>query len=386
MQKRNKVALLLESSREFGRALMNGFIKYSHLHGPWHFYMPTAYRFKRHMNLRDWHPDAILTRDFKNRILPAIVFGIPDYNREDPFEPRSAWPRIIGDNEAYGNIAAEHFLEKNFYNFAFCTYPDLPFLFKRGHSFEKRLSEAGFSCDFYVSEPIKHKRSWTVEQKKIIEWLNNLPKPVGILAGTDDIALGILETSKQNDFRIPEDIAILGLDNDPFICEMANPALSSIAIDFNRGGLEAAQLLDRLMSGEEVMDGQKIVLKPSHIVTRQSTDITVVNDSTIVEAIRFIRNNIKTPLQASDVANGIGVSRSVLYRRFSSILGRSVYDEIKNFRIKEIRRFLVESDFKIEDIAIQFGYESGAHIARYFRSETGMTPKQFRNKHKKAGS
>jgi LacI family transcriptional regulator len=379
MSSPRKVALLLESSHEFGRGLMFGFIRYSRIYGPWIFYKQTGGRNRRWPSLKDWQPDGIVMR-LKDKIPPAPAIGIRN-KRTGSLEPGPRWPRIVGDNQAFGRMAAKHFLERKFRHFGFCSHADRPWLLSRGRAFTESIAEAGFQAYVYNDLYKRHYNNWAMEEKHLIKWLKTLPIPIGIMTSSDDRAQELIEAARGTGYRIPEDVAVLGVDNDEFICESCVPELSSIALDFERAGYEAACLLDRLMSGEETMKGQRIVIQPSHIVTRRSTDVWVIDDPVVTNALHYIRENIRKPLQATDVAKGISVSRSCLYSRFLKVLGRSVYDEIRKARIQAISSLLVDRNLSIEEISGAFGYNSSAHFARYFKTATGMTPSTYRKKH-----
>jgi len=374
-----KIALLLESSHEFGRGLMSGFIQYSRVHGPWIFFKKTGGRARRWPSLTEWQPDGIVMR-LKDEIPPAPAIGIRN-KRTGSLEPGPQWPRIVGNNQAFGRMAAEHFLERKFRHFAFCSHAERPWLLSRGRAFTESIAEAGFQAYVYNDLYKRHYNNWVMEEKNLIKWLKTLPMPIGIMASSDDRAQELIEAAHGIGYRIPEDVAILGIDNDRFICESCVPELSSIALDFERAGYEAACLLERLMSGKETMKGQKIVIQPSHIVTRRSTDVWVIDDPVVTDALRYIRENIRKPLQATDVAKGISVSRSCLYSRFLKVLGRSVYDDIRKARVQAISGFLVNTNLSIEEISAAFGYGSSAHFSRYFKTTTGMTPSAYRQKH-----
>ena len=166
------------------------------------------------------------------------------------------------------------------------------------------------------------------------------------------------------------------MDNDILVCDFSDPPLSSIALNVEKAGYETAKLLDGLMAGER-MAGQKIMVDPTHIVTRQSTDIVAIDDPDIVKAIRFIRNNAHKPIQVSDVANAVALSRRILEKRFRKILNRSVYKEIRKTRVNRCIQMLIETNLSISEIAQSMG--SGIeHISRYFRQDTGMSLSAYR--------
>ena len=179
---------------------------------------------------------------------------------------------------------------------------------------------------------------------------------------------------------VPDEIAIVGVDNDELICDMADPQLSSIPLNAERAGYEVAELLDRLMSGEK-MAGQRIIDYPTHVITRQSTDILAIEDSNVTEAVRFIRQHSKELIQVTDVVAASTLSRRVLEQRFRDIIGRSVLSEIRRVRVEIITQMLMDTTLSVSQIALALGYSGVSHVARYFQREKGMNPLVYRKKY-----
>ncbi len=180
--------------------------------------------------------------------------------------------------------------------------------------------------------------------------------------------------------HVPEQVAIVGVDNDELVCELSDPPLSSVALNVERGGYEAAEMLDKLMAGKESIK-KDIIVEPMHVVTRQSTDILAVEDPEVADAMRFIRRHSKRIIQVSDVVDSVGLSRRVLQQRFRRIFGRSIYDEIKRCRLEQIVLVLAETDLSISQIASAFGYAGIEKLSRYFQREKGMTPLAYRKQY-----
>ena len=360
---------------------MRGIAKYSDLHGPWifywkaPFYRESAGKEVTLSRLKTLDADGIIMREQKKTkeilamSLPTIV---SPYTEQFP-----GLPNIIPDDAAIGKMAAEHLLDRGFRNFAYCGFEDMFALRNRGEIFRKRITEAGFETCIYKEPKSKVKRLWENEQKIMADWLKSLPKPVGLMACNDDRAQQIIEACKIAGLHVPEEVAIIGVDNDDLVCNLSHPPLSSITLNFERAGYEAAELLDKLMTGEKMTD-QRIVVRPTHIVTRQSTDILAIEDREVAEAVRFIRQHCREPIQVSDVVDAVLVSRRSLYQQFRRVLGRSPNEEIRRARVEQIVRMLVETNLPVSKIAFALGYSSVAHIARYFRQEKGMNLQSYR--------
>ena len=211
------------------------------------------------------------------------------------------------------------------------------------------------------------------------DWLRGLPKPIGLMTCVDDRSYHVLDACKIAGCDVPNDVAIIGVDNDELICRLAKPQLSSVSLNAERAGYEAAELLDRLMSGEEPA-GQQILAEPTHIETRQSTDILAMQDSEVSRAVQYIRQHPNEALQVGDVVKTVALSRRSLQLRFRRILGRSILDEIRRVRVNHVAQMLTETNLPVSKIALALGYPGIDHIARSFRKEKGMSPLTYRKR------
>lgn len=201
---------------------------------------------------------------------------------------------------------------------------------------------------------------------------------MGLLTCNDERGEQISEVCKIASLRVPEDIAILGIDNDELICAFSDPTLSSIPLGANQAGYEAAGLLDKLMAGKEKMAGQIIFDQPRDVVARRSTEIIAVKDPEIAESILYIRRHSMLPIQVSKVADHVAMSRRSLERRFRRALGRSVLNEITNVRVDRICLMLTETNRPVSEIALSLGFSCPEHFARYLKRNKGMTPLAYR--------
>ena len=304
--------------------------------------------------------------------LPAVV--------EPAADQIPGFPCIFDRSEAAGKICAEHLLSLGLSNFAFCGFEDFCWSEVRWEDFNKRIVDAGCNSHFYKVLRSKTQRRSDNEQVALIEWLRELPKPVGLMACNDDCGYYVMEACQVADLRVPDDVAVIGVDNDELICDLTAPPMSSVALSHETAGYRAAQLLDEIMAGKNVDVKTIIPLEASHIVIRQSTDILAIEDTELGNAIRFIRQHSGESIQVSDVVDTVTVSRRVLERRFREVLKKSIHDEIRRVRVERVVRMLLETDLSISQIALDLGYPSDKHVARYFHKEKGLTPQQYRRK------
>ena len=373
------VLLFVETSREFGRGLLHGIARYSRLHGSWR-----VYRWPGALDspLPEWKSlkiDGAIVRDVK--VVEGLVHsGIPVIFAQHNKESYAPYPSIITDSALIGNMAAEHFLDRGFRNFAYCGLDEFAWSRGRGQHWQQRLGQAGFTVSLYRPAASKRGKALQNEQSRIADWLKSLPKPVAVMCCNDDRALLVIEACKLADCSVPDDVAVLGVDDDVLVCDLADPPISSIALNTEGAGYEAARLLDHLMKGDQ-MAGQVIPVQPTHIVTRMSTDMLAVTDPDVTAALGFIRRNSSRLIQVDDVVEATTVSRRVLEKRFKAILRRSVHQEIRRVRVNGIIRLLVGTDMSVADIAAHCGFDGVEHIARHFRKETGVSLREYRKHH-----
>lgn len=379
-----RVILLSEGTSSYARGLLHGIAEYSRHHGPWTFYresMVPFYRASRQKKtlacLKSWNADGIIARVKEPELLNDLIsFGRPiitvDDNNQQPH-----CSKVISDYQATAKIAAEHLLSLGLRHFAFCGFDSLLWSRKRCHSYCTFLEKSGFSPQLYKSPRSKTGTLWENEQSRIISWLKSLPKPVGIMACNDDRGQQIIDCCKIANIHVPEQVAIIGVDNDILLCNLSNPPLSSVAINTTRAGYLTAQLLHKLMDGEKSLS-HTVVAPATHVEIRQSTETLAIEDKDVAEAIRYIRQNARQKIQASDVAHVVALSRRTLLDKFKRSLGHTVHDEIKRVRIQQISRILIETDLPVYMIARSFHFTCGEHIARYFRQATGMSPQFYR--------
>lgn len=377
--------VLLEKSRAYSRGLLRGLAKYSRLHGPWAFYDEPPFYMnstggKRTLyQMKDWGVDGLIMRDTPKTQqmlaigLPTIVTDLRNQFSDSP---------IIKTNDlAIGKMAAEYLLKLGLRQFAFCGFDTMFWSRDRCDAFAESIKKVGFTVQFYKQPKSRVKRLPANEPILIADWLKSLPKPVGLMACNDDRGRQVIEACKIAGVHVPEDVAIVGADNDELICELSSPRLSSVALNLERSGFEAAELLDRLMHRREKMANQQIVVQPTRIVARQSTDILAIEDSEVAEAMLYIRQHAKERIQVEDVARAVGVSRRGLERRFRQVLRVTILREIRRVRLEQVIRMLVETNQSIGQIALTLNFPSIEHISRFFRQQMKISPLAYRKKY-----
>jgi LacI family transcriptional regulator len=206
-----------------------------------------------------------------------------------------------------------------------------------------------------------------------------MKKPIAILACNDDRAQHLITACKLAKLRIPEEISILGVDNDKFVCALTYPPLSSIALGTEKAGFQAAQLLAKMMHTKKIIN-TNIMVHPTHVVNRQSTDIVAIEDKLVSDAINYIHKHSNMDISVDDVANEVMVSRRRLERKFRKLLNKSIYEEIRHIRVNKIISMLLETNLTIAQIGLAMGFKDLTHTGRYFKEETGLSQLVYRQK------
>jgi LacI family transcriptional regulator len=363
--------------------MMRGVFEYVRLYGPWGLSIVTGGVSEQKLpDFRFWKGSGIIANVYSREMADAIVAArlptiIFDWNDDwqEAWYVLSHACQVQCDSTATGQLAADFFIQKGFARFAFVGEPSgLNWSRWRKESFVKRLAEAGFSCHI-CPDPLPAQRKWERDRKQLIRWLRNLPKPIAIFAAHDLRARQVLDACLAADIRVPYEAAVLGVDNDPLICETCIPSLSSIRLDVEAAGYAAAELLDKRMFGALKRHAQKETktYPPLEVVSRLSTQTIHVNDKLVIEALEFIRINAGLNIRVSDVADHVAVSPRWLEKRFERSRGRSVIDEIKRVRMETILSLVTQTRQPFDHIAKKCGFASVNHLRKLFREERGQT-------------
>jgi LacI family transcriptional regulator len=293
-------------------------------------------------------------------------------------------PSVIEDNDAIGRLGGEHLLERNLKNFVWAPFSDDSVNEERFRGFAASVREEGFDCLQLL--PFNTRRNgrlnrhlnWTLRRRRVINTIRSLDHPLGIFCYNDCVAADIVDACMEAGIQIPDQVAVLGVDNDPVICDCVQVPLSSVRHDLEGMAYEAAALLDRLIDGETPPDiPQRIA--PKGVVTRRSTELLAVEDPTVSVALRYIQNNFREgALSVGDVVAQCSVPRRSLERAFRRELQRTVLHEILRVRVSYAQKLLETTSLSVTDIAARSGFVNLNHFFRVFQGRTGFTPRKFR--------
>ena len=372
--------------------MLQGVLQYAQEHGPWRIYQqenrPWMYRLQ---DLKQWGCTGIIAADHHSveeaRLIaatgvPVVVLLQPHPMRQTSY-PLFPFSCVRWDSLEIGRMAANYFLERRFTRFAFIgdTRPETYWSIERERGFRQTLRKAGHrTCHLYGPCTEAEQRDWATERPRMEAWLKALPKPVALFAPNDRRGKQVLDACLDAGVSVPDEVAVLGVDNDEWICEASVPTQSSIRCDPKPAGYRIAEHLDRLMRGERLRK-REFRVAPTSVVTRQSTDWLAIADERMARALKHIRGASSNPdLRVSDIASVCGLSRRATEIRFRNATGRTVREEIEHVRLEHLKVMLVESDLKISEVALRCGFACETHLGRVFRKRFGLTMGQFRAK------
>jgi LacI family transcriptional regulator len=378
------VALLIETSREYARGLLRGVARYLQEHTRWSVYFePHGLDSPPPKWLPKWQGDGILVRINNRQMADAILrTGIPAVDLRGAL-PTPGIPFIGVDNVPVGRLGFEHLHNCGLRNFAFCGTPrgENPNQDLRCDYFVEVVRKAGFECNVYVGErPARARPSWEQQQQGLVAWLKKLPTPVGVMTCHDDRGQQVLDACRRAGLAVPDQVAVLGVDNDPNLCNLCNPPLSSIDVNSARIGYESAVLLERLMAGERPPREPCLLGPPRGIAARRSTDLLWVDDEEVASAIRYIREHACEGIAVRDVLNQTSNSPSALEKRVKKTLGRTIKAEIGRIRLARAKLLLTETNWPVAKIAERCGFSEPKYFSAVFHKTIGMKAMDYRRR------
>jgi LacI family transcriptional regulator len=291
------------------------------------------------------------------------------------------FPLVHVDNGAIARMAATHLLERGLQHFGFFGIAGENWSEERYAAFCVAVAPVQKGSSQVPSYQLRRdaltRRSWEQVENKLARWVAALPKPVGVLVCSDQRGPQFLEACRRAGVAVPEDVAVIGVDNDEPLCEVCSPPLSSVEASHIAVGYEAAALLDKLLRGV-VSPRKPLLIAPEQVITRLSTQMLAVSDPAIVSALQIIREHAHEGVHVDEIARHAGLSRSVLQRRFRSALKRSVHQEILAVRIKRARELLIKTTLPLAIVAERAGFKHQEYMGAVFKARLGKTPAKVR--------
>ncbi len=382
MGKSKRVALLISATTEYTRQIIRGIFKYSGNKPDWEIIRISIYR--DHLDiLSNYKVNGIITFSGEKSTLDIISnINVPVINTSS-YSSELTVPRVVADSTEIGRLAAEYFIGLGFRQCAYLGNLWTAFAQTRGEGFSAELDRHRIPCSIYSETKVEVDASeiashTITEEDKTYAWLRDLPKPVGILAWADSGARYLANICLRHHISIPDEVAILGVDDDMMECTISYPPLSSVMLGGENTGYEAARLLDILISGKE-LPAREVLLPPMGITVRTSTDTLAVSDPEVASAIRYIHANAGEPISVADVLDAVPLSRRVLEKRFRTKLGASILEEITRAHVKLAKQLLADPAMPNAVVAHRAGFRSVNALYIAFRNMVGMSPNAFRN-------
>jgi LacI family transcriptional regulator len=376
-----RIALIVREDSFYIRGLLHGVTLFARPHAPWVFLMarPNPDGLKL---ARQWRPEGVIT----NTDTAALESGVlslrcPSVNVGNVlFHPRIPW--VATDDRLVGRMAADYFLDRGFQHFAFYGLNDARFSVERQASFALRLQEWGCELSSLTTAMSKSKPSTGMPARQALHrWLSKLPKPLAIFACNDSTGRELAEACHEQGLAVPEQIALLGADDDKLLCELAWPPLSSITLPVEQIGFQAASLLQTLMQDPRRAEpAHPILLPPRGVTSRQSSDIFAINDPHIAASLQFIRQHLHKPIGVRDILRQVPVARRTLEQQFRAVLRRSPLQEIRRARLERVQTLLTDTELSMSAIAQRCGFHSPERMSAVFHQELGTSPRAYRRK------
>jgi len=365
-----RIRLYADVVFSYSRGILRGIADYAKLRGGWDFeFIPRI--------------DPDFTDTFKQDDVRGVIIqireheqaealirsGVPAVNVSNVLNPPANLPSVFPDDMATGAMAARYFLEeRNLRSFAFCGPSDLEYCRNRRDGF----------CNAVAPQPcVILPRPGDDPSPQRQQVLKSLPRPVGIFCYNDHCAREVVREVTRLPALVPDEVAVLGVDNDEIHCELSGVRLSSIRLDTEQIGYEAAALLGRLIAGEPP-PRQPILIQPREVITRRSTDVIALADAEVAAAVRFIRDRGGRDINVQDLLDRTSLSRRSLEMRFRKALGRSPYQEIRRVQIERARLLLSGTDRPVREIADACGFKETRQLSTAFQERFGLSPRQYR--------
>ncbi len=380
-----KVALLVESSRSYGRGLLRGIARFAQMRSHWSL---LHQEMTIEVFLPDWMKESKLSGvigRLDSRIIESIRrLNVPcvDVRCAESFP---GIPQVETDDRKVAQLAFEHLWERGFRRFAFCGLQHAHFSEARLEAFRECVQAAGCSLSIYETPGQREATLASLEEsgmfdlKAMPKWLASLEPPTGLFVCNDIRGQQILNVCRGLDLNVPDDVAVIGVDDDDAICPLSDPPLSSIRPDAERVGYRAAEILNVMMNGEPVSQAIEYV-PPKSVVQRLSTQVIAVEDREVARVCRFIREHACDGIDVNDVAAFTRLSRRQLERRFRRELKRTPHQEITAIQVAKVQQLLRETEMTLEEIAPLAGYGHKESLSAVFKRECGETPGEYRRR------
>jgi len=382
---KKQIALILDTNQAYDRKVVSGITRYMRQVGNWSLHMELDPKSKI-PNFDDWQGHGVIA-DLDDldvyKVISKLNIPVVGIGGGYGFYPKfKNIPYVYTDNNEVVDLAYQHLRQVGFQHLAFCGVEANQingWAKERQMHFESLCEKDGFEKLTYLGKSISN-RNWNSMIDDISKWIKKLPKPIGILAANDMRAYHILEACLRADISVPDDVAVVGIDNDEMICSLAHPPLTSVIQGTDLLGYYASEILDRMIEGEENIESK--VVPPQGMAIRESSDSHVIDDDLLAMSLKYIRSKACSGIRVDEVANHCHVSRSTLENRFKQKLKHSVHYEITRVQINKVKEMLMQSTMPLKHISRVSGFSSPQYMSLKLKESTGLSPLQYRQKHR----
>jgi LacI family transcriptional regulator len=379
-----RVLLLIETSRSYGRECLLGIAAYLRSHGAWDLtHVERGLTDEVPPAIRARALDGIIARIETRSIAEQVLaFGVPIVDTRAHLRiPGVA--QVTTDACSCAEEVHRHLRDRGFRRFAYCGYPGVDFSEQRRAAFRDLVGDELLVYDQQQDAPaaavLAREESGELEVPELASWLATLPTPIGVFACNDVRGRQVLRAARRAAIEVPTDLAVVGVDDDPVLCELAAPPLSSVSPDAREVGFAAAQLLDQLMDGAPAPDAPRLV-RVRGVVARRSSDVMAIDDSVVLAALAMIRERAGAPLRVRDIVRASGVSRATLSRRFQAQVGHGIKQEVDRARVAKATQLLQDTTYDLARIARLAGFGSPSHLSVAFKRVSGERPSDLRDR------
>jgi len=375
-KRRKRIALLVETSLGSGREILRGIARYARQAGDWHLFHAAGGLSDALPDwMEHWDGDAVIARIQNPEMVERLgSLDVPVIDVLGVCENR--FPLVHVDDRAIARRAARHFRDREFRHFAYYGIAGENWSERRGAAFREECTEA---ASFHLLETPRGSSGRAAARfRQLQEWIRVLPKPAAIMVCSDQRGLELLEACLSEDVSVPEQVAVVGVDNDTALCEISDPPLSSVRGGHFRVGFEAARLVDARLAGSKP-PASSLLVPPNEVVERESSRIRAIPDPVVARGVRFIRDHLDEPITNDVIARASGLSRTLFQKRFREATGQSIREYILERRVERARALIEGSDLTLAEIASRCGFRHQEYLGQVVKKATGFTPGALRS-------
>lgn len=383
--RRRRVALLVETSLGSGREILRGIARYARENAEWQLFHAAGGLSEAIPDwLETWQGDAVVARiRDRDRVEALAALGIPVVDVlggcETPF------PLVHVDDARIGALVAQYLLDRDYLHLAFYGIEGENWSRRRADAFLGKAAKMGGAASLHQFHSPRRRISPTAEFRALRDWVAGLPRPAGVMVCSDQRGLELMEACRALDIAVPEEIAVVGVDNDLALCELSDPPLSSVRGGHFRVGFEAARLVDCLLAGHEPPPGP-LLAPPNGIVERESSSLRAIRDPAVAKGVQYLRERLAESLTNESIARAAGLSRTVFQQRFRAAMGHSIREYILLRRVERARLLIETTDITLAEVAERSGFKHQEYLGQIVKKLTGETPGQMRKRAREAGA